>query len=368
MKKMDRRELRITMRRTEQAQALLRFLQRSGVTIRQLTITDRQLTFLLAKHHLPIFRQGRKKYRVKTSMRFVKPDKILQKDFVTLLGVLLLVCVPLILRQFIWDIQVESAVEEVEDELTSYLQQDLQLQVPLRKEHLLSDTELRQQIMQRFREFSWVHIAKEGSRVLVMPEFAPKAEREEQQQLPLYLVANSSGVITHFNVESGERKVKPNMTVYKGDLLVSGILNEGEQQVVVGAKGEVYADYWLETTFTVPRTLQYDRIVEQVWHWQWNEGVFGRALEGRTFSPFKEMMVLEKKQKVERVAEQLEQSDIEARLIPLLHKKILGSLPQKSSIKSENLLHVTFDDDTVKGKVLFFVNENIAMPYDGQGD
>ena len=41
---------------------------------------------------------------------------------------------------------------------------------------------------------------------------------------------------------------------------------------------------------------------------------------------------------------------------------MIRSLPLKSTIKNEKLLHVTTDDDTVKGKVLFLVNENIAQP------
>ena len=61
----------------------------------------------------------------------------------------------------------------------------------------------------------------------------------------------------------------------------------------------------------------------------------------------------------------LSEKQIESFILPLLHEKILKSLPPKTIIKKENLLHVTFDDDKVKGKVLFLVNENIAksIPY-----
>lgn len=43
------------------------------------------------------------------------------------------------------------------------------------------------------------------------------------------------------------------MTVYEGDTLVSGVLMHGDQYVIVGAEGEVFADYWLETTFSIPK-------------------------------------------------------------------------------------------------------------------
>lgn len=369
MKQLNKRELLITLKRTEQAQLFLRFLQNKGVRLKHLHATDKQLTFIMTKNHMPLFRIGRKKYRVKVSIRYVQPDKILQRDVLTSLGILFIVCLPLVLLQFVWKVEVNAPAVEVEDQLHRYLQGELNLRTPLSKKDLPNDAVLRQLIMQQFREFSWVHIAKEGSRVTITPEFAPKAEVEKGEKLPLYLIAANNGVITHFTIEHGERKVKPNMTVYKGDLLVSGIIGEGEEQVVVGAKGDVFADYWLETSFTVPRTIEYDRVVEQVWQWKWNEEALKQMLELKSVVFLKELFILEKRQKIERVTERLEPEHMEKRIVPLLHEKVLRSLPQKSSIKKENLLHVTFDDDTVKGKVLFFVNENIAMPhYAGQGD
>lgn len=60
----------------------------------------------------------------------------------------------------------------------------------------------------------------------------------------MHLIASNSGVITHYFLTSGVRLVDANTTVYKGDALVSGILEAGEEQLVIGAEGEVYADYW----------------------------------------------------------------------------------------------------------------------------
>lgn len=369
MKKYDQRQLVVTLKRSEQAQLLLRFLKNNRVLLKNLHITDKQIRFFMAKHQLSIFRKGRKKYKVRATIRYHQPDKILRKDLLTVIGLVCLLCMPLVGLQFVWVIDVQSPIVEVEDALTDYLEEELQLRTPLKKRDMPDDTALRQAIMQQFRAFSWVHIAKFGSRITITPVFAPKVEVERNERLPLYLIASNNGVITHMDIEYGERKVKPNMTVYKGDLLVSGIIGEGEEQVVVGAKGAVYADYWLETTFSVPRVVQYDKVTEQLWQWVWNEAALRQAVAKRSLMPLRELVVLEKQLKTARVTERLEPEHVEARLLPLLHEKVLRNLPQKSSIKSENLLHVTFDDDTVKGKVLFFVNENIAMPdHAGQGE
>ena len=47
------------------------------------------------------------------------------------------------------------------------------------------------------------------------------------------------------------------MTVKKGDLLATGILEQGDKSVIVGAEGAVFADYWIEYTFSIPKTIQY---------------------------------------------------------------------------------------------------------------
>ena len=38
-------------------------------------------------------------------------------------------------------------------------------------------------------------------------------------------------------------------TVKKGDVLATGILEQGDKTTIVGADGAVYADYWVEYSF-----------------------------------------------------------------------------------------------------------------------
>lgn len=369
MKRMDKRKLNIRMKRDQPAQNLLKDLQRRAVRMERLVITQEAISFVMTKNQLPLLRAARKKNRAKIRIHYGEADKIIQFDGRTVIGLFLLVCIPIIMMQFVWKIEIQADTIEMTDTMSAYIEQELGMQAPLLKTKLQSDYELRQNLMQQFREFSWVHIAKQGSHMTITPQLAPKSMLQETSQLPTYLIASNSGIITHFEIEQGERQVKPHMTVYKGDLLVSGVIGEGEEKVVVGAKGEVYADYWLEAMFSVPRIVQYDRLVDQQLRMTWNPGALEQAANSRTLKPLLSLVEWEKVQKFERIEEQLEEEHVETRLLPLLHEKIVRTLPQKSTVKSENLLHVTFDDDTVKGKVLFFINENIATPYrSGQGD
>ena len=73
----------------------------------------------------------------------------------------------------------------------------------------------------------------------------------------LDLVARTGGVITRFELEKGERVGHVHQTVKKGDVLATGILEQGDKTTVVGADGAVYADYWVEYSFTLPKTINF---------------------------------------------------------------------------------------------------------------
>ena len=40
-------------------------------------------------------------------------------------------------------------------------------------------------------------------------------------------------------------------------MLATGILEQGDKTTVVGAEGAVYADYWVEYSFSLPKTIDF---------------------------------------------------------------------------------------------------------------
>ena len=110
-----------------------------------------------------------------------------------------------------------------------------------------------------------MHIEKHGGRVTLRPQESPKQTKQTNEKLATHLVATKSGVITNFNIQNGERKISVNDTAYEGDVLVSGVIESGEDQVFVGAKGEVYADYWLECSFKIPTKLTMETLQQKQW-------------------------------------------------------------------------------------------------------
>lgn len=375
MKLYDRRPVEIRVSRNEKVHEFIRRLQQNRVKIRELEYLEDEVKFEISKKDVSTVRKLRKKYRLKVSIRYLQESRIFQNTGWTMFGLALLVIIPILCSQFIWKVEVEAETPELAVKVEKVMDEKIKLNRPLLKRNLVSDFEIRQIIMEQIRDLSWVHIIKKGSSITIVPQLAPITEVKENKPDRLYhLVAAKSGVITHFDITSGERRVMPNTTVYKGDVLVSGVIQVGEDEyLAVGAKGEVYADYWLETNFEIPRKVQYISATERKWTIEWKnkeekekEQSLQKVNLPRWISNYIEV---KKTQSYTTTVRELSEEQIDSFILPLLHEKILRSLPPKTIIKKENILHVTFDDDKVKGKVLFLVNENIAKEYPiDQGD
>lgn len=353
----------IKLKQSSAATTFLALMKKSKIPIYQLNFHQNSLTFQVARSHLPLVRKLRKKASVKISIRYSEPEKILQKDLITLIGLLVLLIIPLVLSRFIWHVEVDAQTVELEDEVMQYLQGEMGMEFPVGKSTFISDNEIRQLLMMQFREFSWVHIMKNGSKVTITPQLAPKIKSLKKPNKNQHLIAANSGVVTHFQIERGIRKVEKNMTVYQGDLLVSGILNRGDDEIIIGAAGEVFVDYWLEASFSIPKTIEMEVLDEFGWkydvHWQQLKVIF----EQKSLEPLKSIVTYEPYRMFHKKKEMISEEDIDTFILPLLHEKMIQSLSVESAIKAEKLLHVSADDVTVKGKVLYLVNENIAKPH-----
>lgn len=362
------RPLYIQMAPHPDAHIFLQQLHEARITVRHLKMTEKGMTFEVSRAALPTIRRLRKKLRVKLRFRYAENDEILRIDGVAILGLIMLICIPFFASQWVWQIEVESEIPELRVSLEKTLQQELAMSTPFQRKSLPDDTMLRQVLLEKHRDLAWVHIKKSGGHVAFVPLKAPQqVELPNDNDKAMHLIARKSGVITHFDLESGERRVSLHTTVYEGDVLVSGVMGSEEEYVVIGAKGAVYADYWLECSFVVPRKVQL--LGQQSRQYRFLvKGMHKDAFEAQYYEEVNLPSFLSPYVKIasEQITETYENTITEENanqiILPLLHEKILQSLPEKTLIKKENLLHLEFDDDTVKGKVLFLINENIAKP------
>lgn len=375
MKLYDSRPVEIRVSRGGKVHELIRRLQQNKVKIRNLQYLKDEVVFEISRSDVKVIRKLRRKYELKVRISYLYESRIFQKTGWTMVGLTLMIIIPILFSQIVWQIEVEAETPELRVAVEKVIDEKLNIEGPILKRNIVSDFEIRQIIMEELRDLSWVHILKKGSSITIVPQLAPITDNKSHKSDGLHhLIASKSGVITHFDITSGERLVTPNMTVYKGDILVSGLLTVGEDKsIAVGASGEVYADYWLETDFEIPRNIKYISAIERKWTIDFknsDEKELGQSFQKVSLPKWiSNFLEIKRTQNYITTTQELSEEQIESFILPLLHEKILRSLPPKTIIKEENILHVSFDDDKVKGKVLFLVNENIAKEYPiDQGD
>ena len=348
----------------ERTYAFIQALKENKVYIIKLLKDKTGTSFTFFEKDISIVRKIRKQHTI--PIQFTRPDShsIIHLQMTTLFGVFGFVILPYILSLFLWQISIDDVSNERQVKLQGELHE---LKVDERKmiSTLVSDSEIRQVLLANNHDLSWIHIKRTGSKMQITSVPAPVITREQtDQKVPSDLVAFRRGIITHYDLRSGERVVPINETVKKGDVLVSGVLKQGETNIVVGAQGEVFADYWLETSFQLPTKIEYDKFSsEQVKILQvapkWKKLTKKQNYQNLV-EVVKSIFHVERETIVEKSTFIVNEQWIQEAFLPMLRMRTSSILTPKGKIKDEKVLHLTWTDDKVKGKVLYYMNDNIA--------
>lgn len=354
---MDRNRYIVKVSGPKNIAPFLTKLKSAGVKIAALRVEKDAAFFKTDKKGLKQVRKYRRRYGLKVSMRLVVNDRGLDTLFKSYRFIIVF-SIPLICSFFLWSVEVESDMPEVAERIEKKLEANAIIR--FRPLMLIPDEdEMRRDLMQDNPALSWVRFKRVGTSLKVIPMLSPALnERTESEGAPSDLVARTGGVVTRFALTKGERVGHVFMTVKKGDLLASGTLEQGEEHVVVGAAGAVFADYWIEYKFSIPKSIQYkvqgEEKVEFVFHPPWKEG---------RFQSEEIWSIIETKRTVTESDAQLDivEGMEKTVVIPLLKTKLLAELGADAIIKEDKILHVTFDNDKVNGTILFLINDNIAV-------
>ena len=356
LKRYNYRILKVEMELSPNSQKLLAELQRQ-IAIKNVTFEKGKIRFFIVRANLPTLRRIRKKYKVKINITAMDQTQLLYVDSMTVFSLLIFVLIPLILSAFIWSVSIENTTPEMEDTVMESLHKQFQLKRAISIRQLPKAYEIRQHILSNNPELSWVFVERIGSKLTLRLQAAPKIEKKPEIPNAGHLIARTSGVITHWDIVRGDRLFTQNMTVFKGDVLVSGIIRFNDLEHAVGAEGAVYADYWLETDFTVPRTIYYESVIPV--GWKLYDIDISEAI-AKKLSSFDNWLKVERVTKTIKHEVTLNEENLGDYLLPILEHKLLSKSPANTVIKSQKILHVDVVDDTVKGKILFLMNENIA--------
>lgn len=117
----------------------------------------------------------------------------------------------------------------------------------------LSDKDvLKQQLNEALKkEFTWLEVERKGSQLTI--RFLPKKSVEKEELTRNELIAQKDGVIASFDLQHGEKCVKINDVVKKGDCLVTNtLLDSMNNPEEIYVKGRVFAYTWSDFSVEMP--------------------------------------------------------------------------------------------------------------------
>lgn len=107
----------------------------------------------------------------------------------------------------------------------------------------LSPQLIQNQMMTKIDDIAWIGVNIKGSRVYIEVKERLSTKKELNKTEPCNLIASKNGIVRALEVKEGQTVIKINSMVEKGDLLVSGVIdNSKEGMRYVHSFGDIYAD------------------------------------------------------------------------------------------------------------------------------
>lgn len=234
----------------------LNLTARAGITLWNLRRTKTGLYANTLKSNykklLPIAEKAG--VRISVIKRAGLPPKIEKhrKRYGFLLGVILFFLILWYLSGYVWVVQIDGN-KTVDSREIEYALTDLGLK-PGTRINTLDMKDVEQKALIKLPELSWMHINFEGSTAQVAV-----GERSSRPELvpdnrPCNVKATQTGKIIKMKVDNGVTMLKIGDTAIKGDLLVSGVIQEETSGLTryVHASAKIFAQTKHDITVTVP--------------------------------------------------------------------------------------------------------------------
>ncbi|MDQ0213920.1 hypothetical protein J2S13_000314 [Oikeobacillus pervagus] len=182
--------------------------------------------------------------------------KRLLKNAGFLIGNFAFFAVILILSNMVWGIEIKGASPAMEHAIRKEL-----TNMGIKKGELqffVDDVEtIQRKLSERVDGITWVGVQLKGTtfHFQVVEKNQPK---QEGRVGPQNLVAKKKAVIVKLFVEEGQALVKKNQYVTKGQILVSGLIGNEEEEKQIAAKGIVMGETWYKSTVEIPLQSKFE--------------------------------------------------------------------------------------------------------------
>lgn len=148
------------------------------------------------------------------------------------------------LSSFIWAVEVEGA-KKIDEQMLMEALDEYGVKKGIFKGHI-DVRSIENRMMIRFPQLSWVSIQIKGTKAILRVVEAVEPPKPVGKE-PCNIIAGKDGIIERMIVLEGQAVVKEGDTVQKGQLLVSGVIEQpNTPAVLVHAMGQIMARTWYE--------------------------------------------------------------------------------------------------------------------------
>lgn len=245
---------------------LIRHLHKQGVSFYNLQKLDASTVTVRMKYSDAFkLRSIRKDFRCK--VKFHKRGGVphyyqkRSKFFPILLSIVFVIGFIFVLSNMVWKVEINGGSPEVRYEVEELIE-TLGMNRGSFIQSMESISSIEREIMNKIEEVSYVGIKRTGTSFHIMIEENNNNNIKEQNK-PSNLVATNSGTIQKIYVSNGRPLVRINDVVQKGDVLVTGRLDD-ENEIYTYSEGEVVAEVWYNITGTINLANEKKDLIDDV--------------------------------------------------------------------------------------------------------
>lgn len=224
-------------------------------------------------------------------------------------------------------------------------------------------------------KIEWIEINRSGTKYIVRVE-ERKINDKKEEILYQDVIAKKSGVITKVIASSGEIVKNTNDYVKEGDVVISGsIVLPNNTKSLTKAMGRVYAEVWYVVDISYPYIYKEERLTgkskkvyllqflnRRISFFDFNKYNNYKVDDEIVFSDKFKIVILKKEKQYEMIVidEVITKEEAYNKAIDKAIRKISDAIKEDESIIKYKVLEVIYNEQMVKLKIFFSVNEEIS--------